>query len=494
LCASEALTRYIDGYSLGSLRLEARIDRLREANPNRGPSSHKLQVATGAWPYVEQLPTAAGVDRKWFLEQLPDRALPQPDADLAARARRYPGVPLEANYEWNSQSVVHALCRGYNEYENTFNQLEDLYVFDPIDGSEWPTFRFLRGASYPSGLRTNVFGWRGPDLPLNKPPNAIRIAFVGASTTVSPHAEPYSYPEIVGAWLGRWVEARHPDLSIEAINAGREGVNSRSIQAIVRQEVIPADPDLIVYYEGSNQFRLSDFLPWPKGTRAKGAVRAGVGAYSSVGRRVETLLKLITAPGIEPVKPTLPVQWPSDLNEQDPDLAYPGLPLQLPRILADLETIRQTSEAHGVGLVMTSFEWLAYPGMVLDPQRDAFLFEYLNTKYWPYSYAHMRRFQDFQNRVYRKFADEHRLDFIDVAGQMPADPRLFNDAIHMTRAGIYMHSWVVFNGLVAVLERRIASRELPRRPREPLPSHPAFASRRKVALKDIRAACPPVTH
>ena len=59
-------------------------------------------------------------------------------------------------------------------------------------------------------------------------PRTIRIAFVGASTTVGFHAEPYSYPEIVGQWLERWADARHRGLSIEAINAGREAVNSRA--------------------------------------------------------------------------------------------------------------------------------------------------------------------------------------------------------------------------------------------------------------------------
>jgi hypothetical protein len=440
------------------------------------------------------MPAADGVDRQWFLDQPPARTIPPPDADLDARARRNSRISLESNYEWNRNAVVRAICRGYDGYEHTFNQLDDLYVFDPVDGSELPTFRFLRHASYPGGLQTNAFGWRGSDIPLNKPPQTIRIAFVGASTTIGFHAESYWYPEMVGLWLARWAGARHPGVSIDTINAGREAVNSRSIQAIVRQELIPAEPDLVVYYEGANQFWPADFTGAPPlRSRVSGLAHSVLAAYSAIGRRVESMM-LAATPGSEPVKPGMSVNWPRELDEQDPDLAYPALPIQLPRILADVETIRQALAVEASALVMTSFEWLVYPGLVLDPQRDAVLFAYLNTKYWPFSYAHLRRFLDFQNRVFRKYAAAHDLDFIDVAGAYPPDPRLFDDAIHMTRGGARLQAWIVFNGLVPMIERRLASHEWPRPVRHARLTHPAFGERHLVKLTGLRATCSTPAH
>src|SRR5262249_10948598 len=140
------------------------------------------------------------------------------------------------------------------------DNFDDVFVFDPIDRAPFPRFRFLRNARYPSGLQTNGFGWRGPDVALNKRPASIRIAFVGASTTVGEHGEAYSYPDGIQCLLNRWGQAPHPAIAFETINAGREGVNSNSIQAIVRQEVLPIDPDLVVYYEGSNQFWPANFI------------------------------------------------------------------------------------------------------------------------------------------------------------------------------------------------------------------------------------------
>jgi hypothetical protein len=489
LAAVEVVARMIDGYRLTSLRLDLSRSRLSPAETERRAESKKWWGAADAWPYVEKLPTAAGVDRNWFQAKPPERTPAPPDGDLEARARRYDRIPLEANYEWNRGAVAHAVCRGYDGYEGTFNQLDDMYVFDPIDGSEFPTFRFLRSASYPSGLRTNAFGWRGADIAVTKPPQTVRIAFVGASTTVGFHAEPYSYPEVAGLWLQRWADVRHPGLRVETINAGREAVNSRSIQAIVRQELVPVEPDLVVYYEGANQFWPADYIWTPLPRRVSGKAYSVLSAYSALGRRLESAMTLLRGPGSEPFKPGIKVNWPPALNEQDPDLAYPDLPIQLPRILSDVDTIRRALDAEGSALVMTSFEWLVHPGMMLDPQRDAVLFAYLNTKYFPFSYAHMRRFLDFQNRVFRKYAASHGLDFIDFAAQYPQDPRLFDDAIHMTRAGVRMQAWIMFNGLVPIIERRLASGEWPRPARHRLPSHPAFGERQLVLLKAIRAGC-----
>src|SRR3989442_1201395 len=98
----------------------------------------------------------------------------------------------------------------------------------------------------------NRFGWRGPDLELNKDGRTVRIAFVGASTTVAPSYLPFSYPEFIGHWLNLWIRGRHPQTRVEVINAARTGIDSSSIAAIVQQEVVPLEPDLVVYYEGAN--------------------------------------------------------------------------------------------------------------------------------------------------------------------------------------------------------------------------------------------------
>jgi lysophospholipase L1-like esterase len=91
-------------------------------------------------------------------------------------------------------------------------------------------------------------------LELNKDGKTVRIAFVGASTTIGGYNLPYSYPELVGHWLNRWLRAQGWDVRVEIINAARSGIDTDSIAAIVRQEVLPVEPDLVVYYDGANEF------------------------------------------------------------------------------------------------------------------------------------------------------------------------------------------------------------------------------------------------
>jgi hypothetical protein len=496
LLAAEAVTRIVDGYRLVPLHLAPSLSRLRSADSRRQSEAQKWRGDTDAWPYVLQLPVAAGVERDWFRAKVPERAMPHPDADLAARAKRYAGAELMANYEWNWKALVNGVCRG--DYRNlvAFDRFDDLFVFNAIDGSDAPTFRFLQHASYPSGLVTNAFGWRGPDIAFNKPPRTIRIAFVGASTTVGPHAEAYSYPELAGFWLNKWAASRGLAVSFDVVNAGREALTSHSFQAIVRQELLPVEPDLVVYYEGSNQFWPSDFLsePVPRRSRVLGVVRRGMSSYSALASRVLYVVRERTESGAEPAKPPLIVNWPGDLDEHNPDIRDPRLPIGLPAILGDLETIRHSLETQGSSLVMTSFAWLVYPGLHLDPARDADLFSYLNTTFWPFSYAHMRRFADFQTQVFQKYASVNQLDFIDVASAYPRDPRLFDDAIHMTHAGIRLQAWIVFNGLVPAIERHLTARDWPRPARQVLARHPAFDGRRLLSMNEVRAACKESIH
>jgi hypothetical protein len=490
--AAEAATRMIDGYPLRHLRLGIPRGRL-----NRG-AGHVADSRNGpgeadAVTYVTQLPVAAGVEREWFDERLPDRPAWRPDADLEARAKRYQGVgDLPANYEWNWNYVVGAVCRDqHGDDAELFKRFDDFYVFDPRDGSDAPRFRFLRNATYQSGLQTNSFGWRGPEIPLNKPPRTIRLAFVGASTTVGMHAEPFSYPELIGLWLNRWAAANHIAVSFESINAGREGINSWSIQAIVRQELAPLAPDLVLYYEGANQFWPLDFISTtlPPRSRLSGPQPGVMESYSAVARRIETVVIGQKEPGSEPTKPYLPVHWPADLDEHDPDLTNPHLPYETQHVLGDLGVVRQALEAEGGRLAIASFVWLVHPGLVLDPLRDALVFSFLNTTYWPFTYAHLRRFLDFQTRAFRKYASVHDLDFIDLDAAYPRDSRLFVDAIHMRRAGVRLQAWILFNGLVPIIERHLTSHEWPRPVHRVLSSHPAFGPRRLVSSAELREAC-----
>lgn len=443
---------------------------------------------------LDEVPRAPGVERAWYFSDpasLFNRSkVPAAWDELVRRVERSgttEGTRRADMFKaWNTALVGDPCQHPY---------LRDapghLFVYDPPDGRPHPPYRFLPDATTPVGLVTNAYGFRGPPVPFRRTPKTIRIAFVGASTTVDAHHLAYSYPEFIGHWLNLWAASKRLDLRFEVLNAGRESINSIDIEAIVRQEVLPLRPDLVVYYEGANQFDLRTVAPSvpkpdPFARSAPAAPESTVsrwlGEFALV-RRLRALLQSTGTPaggmagGGEWPKPDYDIVWPDGLDERDPDIGRADLPVNLSTILGNLDGIRAATQAAGGELVLASFVWLVKDGMVLDPIRHRAILEYLNRGYAPFRYRDLERMAAFENRVFAKYAQAHRLAFLDVARLMPRDPDLFVDAIHNTQTGIRLKAWVVLQELLPLVERHIANGTWPKAdPGAGVPTrHPAFA-------------------
>lgn len=486
LVAAETAARFIDGYRLTTAPLVQIRTAAAATHLTRTVLEHDLLAA---------IPISAGVDRAWYdLDPQPVAAEPL-SPERQARVDRYPSDIYGALFEWNLNYLRESLCAGITS--GSLGILADFHYFAPASGETKPTYRHLRNIWRPNWMVANSFGWRGPDVALNKAPDTIRLAFVGASTTVSAYGFPFSHPEHIGYWLNRWARARGHRVQFEVINAGRTGIDSSSISAIVRDEVAPVEPDMVVYYEGANQFWPGTVLDLPKGDKALIAPTSTfppptwAERHSAIARRLVTAGNLIAGrSGLEPVKPAFPARWAKGLNLSDPDLDGPGLPSNLPAILADLESMRKALAPSGGELAVSSFIWMVQDGMRLDPDRHQTLYHYLNGTYWPTSYAVMRQLADLQNTVFRKYAARHHLEFFDVAADFPQNPDLFGDAIHMRPQGLRLLAWIYVQKLIPLIEARIQSGALPRPMVTPRSEHPAFAVKTGLVSRDeILASC-----
>ena len=196
-------------------------------------------------------------------------------------------------------------------------------------------------------------------------------------------------------------------------------------------------------------------------------------------RRVRALFVAHEMPagGAEWPKPDYKLAWPAGLDERDPDVGRPDLPINLSTILGDLDAMRSAARQSGAELVLASFFWLVKDGMVLDPVRHRAILEYLNQGYAPFRYRDLERMAAFQNRVFAKYARANNLDFIDVARDTPFDPDLFIDAIHTTYAGERMRGWVFFQLLVPIVERHLKSGAWPRQVTPSTEPPPVFVPR-----------------
>ena len=456
---AEAMVRYLDGYDMFAMPLSV-------------PSGSETVSA----PALDQVPRAAGVERDWFFAEPP--AMPNRKSVPDDWMRRYRAIENDAaasmDYRpsdlfkvWNSASIGDP-C----QHRRLRHASGRVLVYDPPDSGNAPPYRFLPDVTIPSGLVTNQIGWRGAPIENPRGDKTIRIVFVGSSTTVDSHHLPFSWPELAGHWLNLWAREKKLGVRFEVLNAARESITSTDIAAIVRTEVLPLRPDLVVYYEGGNQFRPSSIVAdVPKGSAvrpqpAKAApewLRAGA-RYSAVIARVQAALGAATSEhdGHEWPKPDYRVVWPEGLDEADPDLAYPRLPVSLNTIQRDLDRIRGDLAEVGSDFAMGSFMWMVKDGLVLDPIRHRYILEQLNIGNYPFHYRDLERLAKFQNRLFAKYAATHGIAFVDIAGVSPFDPNLFTDAVHTNYAGTRLRAWVAFNLLLPTVEKHLADGSWPR--------------------------------
>jgi len=475
VAAAEATARGIDGYAIFSVALH----RVRVAAPGDRPDRKYLPASL-----------ASGVKAAWY-EQDPPPIAPYPVApEIQARSAAHPTDSYGPFFWWNGAYLRDELCAG-----QPIGGLEDFYSFEPVDGLPRPSYRHLPRVNPRGWFTTNAFGWRGPEITEVRPPNTIRIAFVGASTTSDDYGFRFSHPELVGHWLNLWAAAQRLPYTFEVINAARTGVDITSLEAIIRTEVLSVDPDLIVYYEGANNFAPGMTLalpptvpPRPTATFQK---RSWAEDYSAIAIRVFDAILKTGQNGSEPRKPEYPVVWPAGIDERNPDLSRPKLPMGMEGVVARFDSMRQALSGTGTELALASFVWMVYPGMRLDMTRHLTLFRYLNESYWPVSYAHMRRIADFQNRVYEIYARQHQLPYLPMAEAFPRDPDLFGDAIHMTPRGLRLRAWIYLQQLIPIIEARIASHRWPKAPSaRRTPADWAAQPPKLVSRASILASCP----
>jgi hypothetical protein len=486
---AEAMTRWLDGVPLTQLRLPEAVG--------------AMGLDTTA-QHLDEVPRAPGVDRAWFFRTpppLPNRAQRSRWTDGAVAADPFAPADFRTGFRpedffkaWNA-AFVGDPCKS-----SFFSGAPGrLIVFDPPNGERRPSYRLLPNVTTPLGLVTNQFGFRGPPVEFKRRANTVRIVFVGASTTMEARATPYSGPEMIAHWLDLWAATNRPDIKFEVLNAGRESVTSSDIAAVVRHEVVPLHPDLVVYYEGANQFAMESVVKDAPAVRPAERQSGpddivarwlrGASHYSELARRAHALMGVVELAdgGREPPKPDYKLDWPAGVDEFDPDISRPDLPINLSTIVVDLDTMRTDLAAADSAFAVSSFMWLVKDGMTLNPIRNRLIYDDLNVHHFPYRYRDIERLAAFQNRVFAKYAATRGLLLIDVARLMPFDPDLFADAIHNTQPGINMRAWIVLQEILPIIEKQLASGAWPKPPPLMGDTHPAFAVAPRLITFDCKA-------
>lgn len=476
--AGEAVLRLTGGYELFASRLVRKLPWVPEE-----PLAEEQRDA-----FLALVPP--GIPAAWFRETPPEVERRAPDPVLTERWRK------AAERIWVNYIVNEDMLKGIRNRPQAAAHLiqpphpPSLFVAPGPGGQPVPAYRYLPSAVHPTGLSTNRFGFRGEDLDLVKPARTLRIACVGASTTVGGHDLPFSYPEYLQHWLRIAAKERRWGVEIQVVNAGREGMPPRDIEAIVKYEILPFRVDLVVYYECWNHLNPRTAveiapgppIPPPDPRPPRHLERGRSAIVEQIQRLVadrtplrEVLHPVQTIPGIDPQSGALvdEARFAAATSFRDATHALDGIS----RLCAE----------EGIRFVLATYSLLAHEGLTLDPARHRGVHEYLNRDCWPLSYASLRRIMDVQNDLLRDWARRREVPLIDVAARVPPWPELYRDGVHATGAGLRVRGWAVLEGLIPLIEGELESGRLPRPDDRPAGAvHPHLPPHREIPVPEFR--------
>ena len=126
-------------------------------------------------------------------------------------------------------------------------------------------------------VHINSFGFRSPEIPLEKPAGRLRLAFLGGSTTYCAEvsSDQMTWPYLVVAAIKK----RFPDLDIDFINGGIPGYTTGTLKPYLERRIARFHPDVIFIYEASNDLTVnSSDLAQEQGVTNK--KRCGIGGLA----------------------------------------------------------------------------------------------------------------------------------------------------------------------------------------------------------------------
>jgi len=102
---------------------------------------------------------------------------------------------------------------------------------------------------YGSTFYINSYGFRSPEITLEKPENTFRIFTVGGSTTFGSGVGNNESPP---AYLQEKFDETELDFKVEVINSGIPGFWSKVESKFIKERLVKFNPDLLIIYDGYN--------------------------------------------------------------------------------------------------------------------------------------------------------------------------------------------------------------------------------------------------
>lgn len=384
IAIGESMRRFLDGYEILTPRLIVKSGGTLEQTRYGRDAFQKL---------VKELTGDSGVAAELF-DQVPAAQIKTEIPEiLRSRSVASPKMGYHTNFVFNRNFVRQHVN---NEMFFGGDFPDRVFTYRPDYPETLPRYRYYPNARLTFGFQTNSYGWRGPDIPVDKQPRTIRIAALGDSTTTHQVGILISYPEYIVHWLEILARQKGYDVRFEAINSGRESIDSLNVAAILRYEVQPMEPDYVLFYGLGNQWDLSALvtIEEPRGIGPQAANKyygesaiaelvsksvTSIAPWSATASWVQRRwLRSTSCIGAEPRKPKQSFLLPVGLSEMTPDISnLKGVP-QFKGYITDFNDMLNLTRSSGARFVLQNFKFLTHDGLTLDLARDASIYSYLN--------------------------------------------------------------------------------------------------------------------
>lgn len=279
------------------------------------------------------------------------------------------------------------------------------------------------------GIRVNNLGFRGPDLPLEKPEGGLRIVCMGGSTTFCTGAtsDEKTWPARLEQGLREVLAG--PE-SIEVVNAGVPGYTT--VESLINLELrlVELDPDVLMLYHAPNDARIMqtrEFRPDYAHFRTDWTPPAGAAAEERPGGFA--LPRLLAGEAEEAKAPALHQYL---FVENFEDLHVPSNREVLAEGLAvyerNVRMIAAVAASRGIPLVVMSFAFAPAGDQARLPRYDETIVA--------------------QNAILRRLSEELDLRFVDLNAAVEAVPENYTDWMHYSDRGCMAQARVL-------VERRV---------------------------------------
>jgi lysophospholipase L1-like esterase len=303
----------------------------------------------------------------------------------------------------------------------------DTFTIDPETGLRTPIPNLVRG-----GIAINSLGFRGPELAVPKPPDTVRLGFLGGSTTFCAEvsSNEATWPHLV--W--RSLTERFPAVRFDYVNAGVSGFD---LAAIVRQfqaRVQRLAPDVVVIYEATN-----DLAHDSRRLAAEQQLDVDGFEPGSWLARQSLLWFLIE-------KNLVIRRLQASLPSQSGKLSFE--PQRLSRGFAQrLRDIVRAAQAVAPVVAVATFSPRLRRNQSVAEQTEAAV---TDVPYMPYMTLEglLAGYEEY-NRVIRSVAAETGAVLIDGEERIPADDLHYNDSVHFRDPGSQVMAARVTEALVA---------------------------------------------